>query len=294
MFVSRCLSHPKEFGVSDYNEDFASCSDDGRWFAISDGVGSALFSDIWSRSLCQAICREKAVWGEPSFDAAMAAARQQWHSEIDWAALDYFRKKKFSRQGGSFATLLYGMVDESACESSGEKTVRLWSYGDCNMFHIRDAKPVCCWPWTRATDFGAAPASLCSVQDVSTDSSLWQSHVVKLLPQDALLLATDAFAEYLVKQIEREQSFPYEKVSRITSQEFAGWIEEMRSTNSIERDDTTFLLITPQKTPAGSAASPSSGIWLRQQLFSGWKHVGAGWGKPCGTGLLTQKLGRYF
>ena len=289
MFVSRWLSHPKEFGVSDFNEDAAFCSDDLRWFAVSDGVGSALFSDIWSRALCQSICRNRAIWGEPSFDSAMTEAREQWHGEIDWSSLDYFRKKKFSRQGGSFATLLYGVANESPSGDSGGVAVRLWSYGDCNMFQIRDSKPVAVWPWTKASDFGSAPPSLCSVASVNTDASLWRSHEVTLQPNDSLILATDAFAEYLVKQIEENQNFPWKSILGISAADFAMWIEKLRETNSIERDDTTFLAITYGRKSVESNPAHSDGIWWQQQLFSGWRHAGMGWEKILGRTSLIPR-----
>ena len=287
MLISRGLSHPKEFGVSDFNEDASSCSEDASWFAISDGVGSALFSDIWSRALCHAVCSAKAILGEASFDAAILAAREQWYSEIDWESLDYFRKKKFSRQGGSFATLLFGMVDKSAVNEAGEVAIRLWSYGDCDMFQLRRGQCVGIWPWSRAADFGPSPPSLCSTAGTYTDNSAWQSHIVKLQPGDAILLATDALAEFLVKQIQSEQETPWESFLSISQTEFANWIEDLRNTNRIERDDTTFLLITHSDVPVAMATGRAPGIWLHQQLFSGWRHIGSGWGRVMAKSQLT-------
>lgn len=278
MLTGRGLSHPKEFGVSDYNEDALYCLEDISAFSISDGVGSALFSDIWSRELSKTICEAKAVVGEVSFDAAMTVARQQWHGQIDWASLDYFRKKKFSRQGGSFATLLYGLVDSIAQTDTEEVAIRLWCYGDCNLFHIRGNQCILTWPWSTASDFGPAPPSLCSTTISPADPASWASGTINLRQGDSLLLATDALAEYLVKQITNERDVQWSRFSTIDQTEFANWIEELRDTNTIERDDTTFLLVNYAEIASDSESPAATSNWIRHLVHTTGRGAPSAWG----------------
>lgn len=281
MFVTRGLSHPREFGISNYNEDALYNEQDSSWFGISDGVGSALFSDIWSRELSKAVCQLKAVPNEPSFDAAMSVARQQWHSKIDWASLDYFRKKKFSRQGGSFATLLYGNAEVDSGVQKNEIVVRLWCYGDCNAFHIRNNQCIALWPWNKTSDFGPAPPSLCSTTISPPDPECWHSTALQLESTDSLLLATDALAEHLVGELSQSREINWLTFLNMSQEDFSTWIEDLRNTSRIERDDTTFLLFsrasaTDTLAPETESPQPSS-IWMHQQLFSSWRSASNGW-----------------
>lgn len=242
----RALTHPKEFGVSNYNEDAFCGEGEGTWFAVSDGVGSALFSEIWSEELCQAACEFQSAPQDESFAEVLQTARQRWHGRIEWDSLDYFRKKKFARHGGSFATLLYAHVIAPQESDCGETMVRLWCYGDCNAFHISNQECVQCWPYSNSNDFGPAPPSLCSTPIAAPDPESWHSTELHCNPKDRLLLATDALAEYLVGELERGKAVDWSRFIGISDEEYGAWIEQLRDSKQIERDDTTFLLISPQ------------------------------------------------
>jgi serine/threonine protein phosphatase PrpC len=246
MFAGYALSHPKEFGKSDYNEDAYCGEGEGTWFAVSDGVGSALYSGIWSEELSRAVCEFQSTPQDESFAETLQTARQRWHARIDWSSQNRFQKKKFARHGGSFATLLYANVIPAEQSDSEEITVRLWCYGDCNAFHIRNQECVQCWPYNKSVDFGPAPQSLCSTQIVAPDPECWHSTEIQCNPDDQLLLTTDALAEYLTGELERGNTVDWSVFTDISAVDYADWIEELRQAKRIERDDTTFLLIASQ------------------------------------------------
>ena len=187
----RILAVPKA-GSNAASEDAADLRSEA-WpvcAAVADGATESAFSGLWARTLVAALLARSSV-GEEAFAAAVEEGQAQWAAAVDDQLDDrpwYVRAKA---EEGAHATVLGVTVHE-------EGTWAAVSVGDCCLFHLRDERPIATWPYDDPEAFTHRPSLVASrpgrpVPAPRTTSGRWQSG-------DALLLATDAVAAWLLRR----------------------------------------------------------------------------------------------
>ena len=120
---------------------------------------------------------------------------------------------------------------------------------------MRDNKKLVAYPIENSQDFGNTPTLLCSrtnrnsqINDRVFDKvTLWEQD---WHPGDHFLLATDALAQYMLRQFEKGEN-PSMFIAQLAKEgnldkqqkEFENWIESLRKEKTIRNDDTTLVSI---------------------------------------------------
>jgi hypothetical protein len=101
---------------------------------------------------------------------------------------------------------------------------------------------IACFPVERAADFGTTPPLLSTRRDYNRRSlGQLQTREGELWPGDLLVLATDALAAWLLGRLEAGEQ-PWQGLSGLTAEGFAGWVESLRQEGRMRNDDVTLLM----------------------------------------------------
>ena len=232
----RVLWHPK--GVADgYYEDATAFDLQGRRFAIADGVSSAIFSDIWAKILVDA-----AVEGDIPLDDTEAMVkwltplRAQWKKLLP-ETMNHWQEIKLRETRGSHSTLL----GVNVIDNKGEIYFESYSIGDCCMFVFRDGKLQASFPGEDAAFFGLNPTSLPSSR-IPRERHQAEHYRGSLEVGDSVVLASDAIASWMFKQLEAGKDVDLEFFERIESLQWSEWVRDSRIEKRMRVDDVTLLM----------------------------------------------------
>jgi hypothetical protein len=245
-------------------EDACAISSDETRFALCDGVSASKFARPWARLLAlQWITQPSSAFDVEALDAWLKEPRRRW---LDWVNDTWFSKinernrsmgrveftqaevKKFTDQGAS-ATFLGLTID---------KAISTWSaiaVGDTCLFHFFHADGGA-WnyegfPLKQSSDFTDGPASITTRPH---SAALAASHLVSMgggyIAGDIFVMATDALAMWLFRQLEQKQ---LESIITLLGQMeqgtddevFAKLVEQQRAEKRLTDDDTTLIIIHP-------------------------------------------------
>ena len=233
-------------------------------FAIADGAAESPYSSLWAQLLVEEFVRQSERL--PSWANWLPSLQERWSAHVTvherWAArvalpvngtaqaterietaVPWYLEAGLIQ--GAFATFL-GLVIEQ----------RSWyavAVGDSCLFHLRRNELIRVFPVTRAADFSNAPwlvGSRTSPIEVPHKYGLQQ--LGDCQAGDHLWLMTDALAQWFLTQAEAG-SKPWLALAPLAQtdgddasaqQEFAAWIERLRSQRQLRNDDVALLAVS--------------------------------------------------
>jgi hypothetical protein len=213
---------------------------------VVDGATEAYDSIRWVSQLVDSFLGIHPVGGAPALtDRAMdewfARMQDQWVQNAPAAFASIFEERKF-REDGSFATLL-------GCEIHGLAGPRPhWSavaLGDTVLFHVRGTRVLAQFPALAAEDFGLNP------DGVFTQPSARERMRARLGRADGslaigdrLFLATDAFAEWMVRLGRLDGGRLWRTLTRLDHPaRFRGIVADHRRAGAMKNDDVTLMRV---------------------------------------------------
>jgi hypothetical protein len=225
----------------DHNDDASAADVTRRRFAISDGASESGFSRLWSRVLVDEFVlhsdcapSEWSIW--------LPAAQRRWLDEMKHVNIPWYGEDQF--QQGSFATFL-GIVlsdDETNCRWHAV------AVGDSCLFHTRENDLLNAFPMQKSSAFSSLPqlvGSRSSVKVISDKRSVYAEG--SALTNDRLWLTSDALSKWCLAELEEGRPLWQELsdfLAPSTSQEqFADWIDRLRSERGMQNDDVTLVII---------------------------------------------------
>jgi len=239
---------PKAGSSLQENEDaFAIHRDaDVARFVIADGATQASFSRLWANLLV-----ENAKKYIPSVkrlkDYVIPKAQLAWQQNIASRQLPWYAEEKAKK--GAFASLLWLSIksDKHLPESGGKwKAVAI---GDSNLFVFRRQECIQAFPVQVSSEFGSSPILISSIQSSNVEIfTRFQKVEGDWQAGDEFILATDALACYLLKQIEAGENPLYELQSWLSGSSedqlaFESLMQSLRSEAKMKNDDTTLIWI---------------------------------------------------
>lgn len=210
-------------------------------FAVADGATEAYGARRWARYLVTAWVSdgareaEEAVYVEGVGALARRFQARQQHGRAPW----YVEAKA---QQGSFAALLGLAIAPAAPHWTWEAI----AIGDCCLVHLRFEGTRTAFPITDPRDFGSHPAEI-GTTHLSREAlaPIVRREAGVLCPGDALLLMTDAIAqwylEHCVSDEARETEFDHAILSG--SDNLSGLVERERADGRLRNDDIAVLRI---------------------------------------------------
>lgn len=228
--------------VADYEDAFAVDAARMR-FAITDGATESSFSASWAKDLANQFA---AGTGTPKSDldwqSWLAPIQERWRIGIDWNALPWFAVDKANQ--GAFSTLL-GLEFHLPPEA---QTGWQWSavaVGDSCLFQLRAGSLLTPFPLTSSGHFNNRPLLLASQQN----NNRAFTDVVRMIPPspvstgDQFMLATDAVADWFLRQHEAGKQPARELAALVSQQDFAGWTARQRLEGRMRNDDATLVIV---------------------------------------------------
>ena len=232
----RLLWHPKDV-AGDYYEDAAAFDLTGRRFAIADGVSSAIFSDVWAKVLV-----DSAVKGDIPLNDAEALVewlkplRDEWKQSLPVTMSD-FQLQRLQLTRGGHSTLLGVDVKDN----KGEIYFESYSIGDCCMLVFRDGKLHASFPGEDSAFFGINPTSLPSSR-IPRERYVADFYRGTLEVGDNVVLASDAIACWMFKELEAGKDVDLSFFEKIESLEWSKWVRDSRIEKRMRVDDVTLLM----------------------------------------------------
>ena len=211
--------------------------------AVSDGASESAFAGEWANALTNAFAsRPPDLSGltEDAFNAWLAPAQDDWHSDVPWDRLPWHGEAK--ARAGAFATLL-GLTVGAAPDGSHRLSWQAMAVGDSCLFIVRDDRLWLSFPLEDAAEFDNNPALVCSnPANAGELGEELRSQSGSCAAGDIFILATDALAcWFLARNAAGER--PWETLLALDSSEWDDWVGEQRQAGSMRNDDTTLVVI---------------------------------------------------
>jgi hypothetical protein len=213
--------------------------------AVADGVSSAIFSGPWARVLTQAVVAEPPPLEDPeAFQAWLARQRECWSSQIDTSRLTWYQRPKMV--DGAMTTLLWIELTPLELGENGLATsyqLRAYAIGDTCLFHLRDGQTLTMFPLARSEEFGLNPAVVGSIdrkRDHLLEFKAWEA---TCLPNDLLVLCTDAIALWAYHLAEAGEPVNWENYTTLSDEQWREEIALHRQQSEMRFDDCTLVLL---------------------------------------------------
>jgi len=214
-------------------------------FALADGAGTTLFSNIWARVLVSCFLQVPLLSND-AFEVEwwIRQAQQQYQQEVPSLSTLAWNARQKAHQQGGYATLATLRV-----RKNGEQSIDLQclTIGDsCLLVHKAGARSVQTFPYTRPEDFDAAPICF-PARAALFDRAFHRCllHDYTLTSGDQALLATDAVARWIMsagKASYDDASEAFQAITQQTPQSWPTFIEECRQRGMMDDDSTALLL----------------------------------------------------
>ena len=264
-------SVPKSDRSPGENEDAAAWCLQTRRFAIADGATDSAFSRAWADTLARQFVAAGSPWrGSEVADTLsewLAPLQAAWRTSIPWDQLPWYLEEKAGL--GAFTTLL-GLELEPFQAEPNDGTVSLkpsagmaaWhavALGDSCLFHWRRDLLLTAFPLDHSTAFGNRPYLIGSQPDRNADLPGFCRRASGLCrPDDQFLLATDAIAQWLLREFEQGRWRAGELLAAEDQGSFISLISELRESEGLRNDDTTLLHIRVGHDFGGAQAAPAT------------------------------------
>jgi hypothetical protein len=247
--VTRLFTLPKAGCTAEEYEDACAWDATRGAFAIADGASDSAFAGLWARLLA-----ERFLAALPATPAAtdwrswLRPAQDEWLATIRRESLPWYIEARV--RAGAFATFAglllrqeHGLPDH------------LWAalaVGDSCVFHItakeavRPSPAAAGFPVSRPHAFDQHPLALSS--QAEHNEPIWPqvAHATgRWHPGDCFLLATDALAEWITREIVPEARWPtfLQFLETQDDATFARFATDQRRCGNLRNDDLTLLVI---------------------------------------------------
>jgi hypothetical protein len=216
--------------VDEYEDAFAGDPEQGR-FAIADGASESAFADAWARILVKAYVETPGPWS-----GWLDAARERWRVQVEGRDLPWYAETKFEE--GAYAAMLGLAFTKDRWLAT--------AVGDCCFFQIRDHGLLRTFPMRHSREFGNRPSLLSSRSRPAERPRTRRFHLQgNFRAGDAVLLMTDALAQWFLQQTE-EARHPWKDLQAIaTDERFVQFMKDLREAGKLRNDDVTLMLIQP-------------------------------------------------
>ncbi|MGW4370773.1 hypothetical protein ACWEKT_34555 [Nocardia takedensis] len=200
---------------------------------MADGASRSARAEVWARLLVASFVRDH---GNPFDQRALAELRLQWLTEVWSEDLPWYASTKIA-EGGA-ATLLVVEIDHL------RRSYRARGIGDTCLLHVRSGDILLAGPLHRPEDFGRYPALLSTrTEDDRHLEQMWEQDG-SYQQGDALLVATDAAAAYLLGASAEVRQELVETELLTDRDEFADWVAHARAVGGMAIDDTTVCVVS--------------------------------------------------
>jgi hypothetical protein len=257
-------------GMEECQDAAAANPGQGR-FAIADGASESYSPGLWAKLLVETFVVAESRTGLSSW---LAALRQKWDSLVEAERgptpppMPWYLEGQYRQ--GAFATFLGLVLQENVEREAwgGEReepeatphasrptphAVQGWHWqalavGDSCLFQVREGRLLESFPLSRSDEFGSMPWLVGSRTTEAVAQSQSVTRKGEVLPQDRLWLMTDALAQWFLRQVEAGAR-PWEEMDRLMSagpgadDEFAAWIEDLRTRRQLRNDDVTLMAV---------------------------------------------------
>jgi hypothetical protein len=229
--------------------------------AIADGVSSAIFSGPWARQLVQAVVAEPPnLEDTAAFQDWLARSRVAWSSQIDVSKLTWYQRPKMV--DGAMTTLLWVELHPAEIGEDGlAKTYRLqmFAIGDTCMFHLRGGQMLAKFPLESSSEFGLNPAVIASIDRKRDHLLAFKAAEAECLPDDLLVLCTDAIALWAYERAESGEPVAWENYWDLDAEAWRAEIFALRDAARMRFDDSTLVLLRViEETPAPAAEAEAT------------------------------------
>ena len=211
--------------------------------AVSDGASESAFAREWANVLTDAFVDrplDLAKIDEDSLSEWLEIAQDDWHEVVPWDRIPWHGEAK--ARAGAFATIV-GLSISTVDDESQRLSWNAIAVGDSCLFVIRDGQLHLSFPLDTSDKFDNYPPLVSSNRAVSDD--IWegvQSISGESESGDALILASDAIACWLLARIEADEA-ALDVVMEMEESTWPAWVEEQRNDGLMRNDDTTLLII---------------------------------------------------
>ena len=218
--------------------------------ALADGASEAAFASRWSQLLAQSYSAAPpaaAALTPAGLAEWLQAPQEQWRQAVPWPQIPWHGRKK--AEYGALATLL-GLTLSAPARAGQPWTWQAAAVGDSCLFPLHKGRLQQSFPLESPDQFGSSPPLLCS-NPAHNEKALQtlQLRAGECRPGDSFLLASDAVAYWLLKQVQAGQE-PWPEISRLRPEQWPLWIQARRDAKEMPNDDATMLLIRCR--PSGS------------------------------------------
>jgi len=235
-------------------QDACDWSEDKSLVAIADGASTSLFPREWANLLVKHFCR----YDRESIES-ISQHWEQWLKPIqeEWRKfwLAEIQKKnapwnvKAIRKENYASATCIGLKFRPISET-GEKAWEAIAVGDSCLFQIKARENnFIAFPINKSENFKTVTDCFHSLPEQKSSPPKYQQGSYE--ESDIFLLATDALAEWIFKDLESGSDRWKNLISISTSEEFKNFIQQLRGDNLIKNDDTTICRIKiatiPQK-----------------------------------------------
>lgn len=231
--VDLAVTVPKDIERRPQNEDAWAVDDLVTRVAVSDGASESYDSRVWSNLLVNAYI------ADPAFSPEwLEAVLRSYLATVDYDALSWSKQAAFDR--GSFATLV-------AIEVAPNSDVEVLALGDSVAFHMRGQELVASFPYTTPEEFDARPQLLSTIPSNNafiTEPGFFirnTSRTWRVQRGDVLLLATDAVAQWALRERLPGQEALHYLRSVGSNEDFEAKVLELRGQRRIRVDDSTLI-----------------------------------------------------
>ena len=224
-------------------------------FAIADGAGTTLFSDLWASFLVQHFLHIPLLSDDPfEVEWWIRLAQAQFKCNLPEDALMPWNATQKAHEQGSHTTL--ATMRLSVCDATSAQA-HLLAFGDsCILISRPTEERINSFPLHKADEFECAP--LCLPSKASLFHRYFhrcQRATVALAPDDTIIMATDAVAKWIISAGAghyRNSHEAFQVVAQQTNDSWAAFIETCRTSDTMYDDDSTALIITLQSDPSSS------------------------------------------
>ncbi len=233
--------HKRGNAPGEYEDAAAADPTSGR-FAVADGATESSFAREWAKILAEGFVTSKLdhlrCWPD-----RLPPLQERWRSDCGGRDLPWYAEMKFEQ--GAFATFLGLSV-----QGRRVLTRQSWSavaVGDSCLFQIRENELLMSWPLNNSADFDNIPSLLGSRTPPDEARQRERLKNGRWRAGDVFVLATDALAQWFLRQVEAEQQ-PWWELQALSTgpqstEALTARIDGLRDCHQIRNDDVTLIII---------------------------------------------------
>ena len=226
-------------------------------FAVADGAGTTLFSNIWAKILVQSFLTVPLLSNYPfEVEWWVRRAQEQYKLETPDPGKMVWNALQKAQNQGSHATLATVRVSKSDTE---RVQAELLVFGDsCVLIGKPGSGLVQSFPLDKPIDFEQAP--ICVPSKLSIFNRYFHQCRVKhveLATGDVVVLATDAVSKWIISAGNGRHTHARDAFQELIAQTpdtWAAFISECRARGEMIDDDSTALIVTLTRDALASAA----------------------------------------